>query len=223
MDVNRDFPFDYTSGPYHCLRSESSRALQELYFHHMFMAAVTFHGGMKSITYEWGDTFNRKLHSTAPDHLAMKSIAEKMNLYSGESYQVGTSNDIVYAVRGGMEEWGYAGTWFNQKNSVTTVPSICEMKYTVKMSDVSNRCVTFLVEATTIKSPPEHTLGDDKSLFDRKDVSPINTLLRQCLVVTEIVRPYATLPEVNNQIIRWSVGGCFHVDKTEVGMMRRVY
>ena len=104
------------------------------------MAAITFHGGMRSITYEWGDTFNNRLHSTAPDHFAMKSIAEKMNVYSGKSYLVGTSSDVVYAVRGGMEEWGYAGTWFNKENAVTTVPSVCGEKHEVKMSNVSNRC-----------------------------------------------------------------------------------
>ena len=185
------------------------------------MAAITFHGGMRSITYEWGDTFNNRLHSTAPDHFAMKSIAEKMNVYSGKSYLVGTSSDVVYAVRGGMEEWGYAGTWFNKENAVTTVPSVCGEKHEVKMSNVSNRCVTFLVEATTIKTPSEQTLGQDGTLFHVKDTSPINTLIRQCLVVSEILRPYATLPEVKDQTIRWSVGGCFQVDGTEVGIIRR--
>ena len=183
------------------------------------MATITFHGGMKSITYEWGDTFNNRLRSTAPDHFAMKSIAEKMNMYSSKSYQVGSSNDIVYAVRGGMEEWGYAGTWFNEENEVTTVPSLCAKNHEVKTTSVSNRCVTFLVEATVIKTPSESTLGQDVTLFSVKDTSPINTLLRQCLVVADILRPYATLPEVKNQIIRWSVGGCFQVDRTEVGMI----
>ena len=92
----------------------------------------------------------------------------------------------------------------------------------MKMSNVSNRCVTFLVEATTIKTPSEQTLGQDGTLFHVKDTSPINTLIRQCLVVSEILRPYATLPEVKDQTIRWSVGGCFQVDGTEVGIIRRV-
>ena len=245
IDVNRDFPFDYTSPPYNCFQSESSRAVQELYYHNLFMATITFHGGMQSITYEWGDGYNKQLRAKSPDHFAMKSVSELLNQFSNHAYLVGATNDIVYPVRGGMEEWGYAGSWFNATNALATVPSTCRT-YPVRMTQVSNRCMTLLVEATTIKTPREATLGDREQLFAAGDKTPVNTLLRQCLLLSDVLRPSGSRPEVigsgdvdhagndeaiqmNNDhtthqpttsLIHWNVDGCFHVDWTEVRMKR---
>ena len=83
IDVNRDFPFDYKQGPYTCLRSETSRAIQKLFSHNLFVATITFHGGSRSISYDWGYYYNKKLKSRAPDYFAMKDIAESMNRFSG--------------------------------------------------------------------------------------------------------------------------------------------
>ena len=83
IDVNRDFPFDYAKGPYLCLRSETSRAIQKLFSHNLFVATITFHGGGRSISYEWGDYYNHKIKARAPDYYAMKDIAETMNRFSG--------------------------------------------------------------------------------------------------------------------------------------------
>lgn len=83
IDVNRDFPFDYQKGPYRCLRSETSRAIQKLFSHNLFVATITFHGGGRSISYEWGDYYNHKSKARAPDYYAMKDIAESMNRFSG--------------------------------------------------------------------------------------------------------------------------------------------
>lgn len=83
VDVNRDFPFDYIKGPFSCFRSETSRGLQLLFTHNMFVATITYHGGQRSITYEWGDMYNNHLKSMAPDYYAMKDIAEAMNRFSG--------------------------------------------------------------------------------------------------------------------------------------------
>ena len=41
-----------------------------------------------------------------------------------------------------MEEWGYAGSWFNQLNEVKTVPTSCKNEIPVEMTDCSNRCIT---------------------------------------------------------------------------------
>ncbi|KAK8800918.1 hypothetical protein WA588_001748, partial [Blastocystis sp. NMH] len=197
IDVNRDFPFDYTSPPYNCFQSESSRAVQELYYHNMFMATITFHGGMQSITYEWGDGYNKQLRAKSPDHFAMKSVSELLNQFSNHAYLVGATNDVVYPVRGGMEEWGYAGSWFNTTNAVATVPSTCRT-YPVRMTQLSNRCMTLLVEATNVKTPREATLGDREQLFARGDKTPVNTLLRQCLLLSDVLRPSGSRPEVVN-------------------------
>lgn len=214
IDVNRDFPFDYTSPPYNCFQSESSRAVQELYYHNMFMATITFHGGMQSITYEWGDGYNKQLRAKSPDHFAMKSVSELLNQFSNHAYLVGATNDVVYPVRGGMEEWGYAGSWFNTTNAVATVPSTCRT-YPVRMTQLSNRCMTLLVEATNVKTPREATLGDREQLFARGDKTPVNTLLRQCLLLSDVLRPSGSRPEVVNG----SEGddGVNRVDSDELG------
>lgn len=83
VDVNRDFPFDYPHPPYHCFQSETSRALQILYTHNMFLATITFHAGMQSITYEWGDYYNRNKRALSPDHHSMKDVAEAISRFCG--------------------------------------------------------------------------------------------------------------------------------------------
>ena len=202
----------------------------------MFVATITFHGGDKSITYEWGDEFHnspRFYGSTAPDHFAMHSIAIGMNNFSDGNFKVGPTNSIVYAVRGGMEEWSYAGSWFNQLNSVKTVPPVCGKNISVKMTEVSNRCLTFLVESDYSKTPSEGMLGLSENLFEKKDSKKLNNLIRQCLLVTDILQPYAHFPRVvegeeekgnkkgksGKITVRWSISGCFQVDSTEVRRM----
>ena len=37
-----------------------------------------------------------------------------------------------------MEEWGYAGSWFNRLNKVKTVPTSCVNEIPVEMTDCSN-------------------------------------------------------------------------------------
>ena len=83
MDVNRDFPFDLTKPPYKCFMSETSRAVQVLFNNNMIVATITFHGGMQSISYEWGDFDNRDKKANAPDFYAMKDIAESIGRYCG--------------------------------------------------------------------------------------------------------------------------------------------
>lgn len=63
IDVNRDFPFDYTSPPYNCFQSESSRAVhgtllpQHVHGHHHLP------WWNATLTYEWGDGYNKQLRA----------------------------------------------------------------------------------------------------------------------------------------------------------------
>ena len=52
IDVNRDFAFD--TSPSRCMASVAARAVNELWREHIFQLAVTFHGGMLAVAYEWG-------------------------------------------------------------------------------------------------------------------------------------------------------------------------
>lgn len=62
VDPNRDFPIDTTSVS--CMRSHTARVVNELFRRHIFQIAVTFHGGMRAIAFEWGaPTYDeRRMH-----------------------------------------------------------------------------------------------------------------------------------------------------------------
>ena len=223
IDVNRDFPFDPLQPSLPCLQSETSRAIQALYAHSLLAATVTFHGGMRSITYEWGDFHNHARKALAPDFAAMHAVATLMNQLSGRWYAVGTSNDVVYPVHGGMEEWGYAASWFDRLAAASTVPARCAGNRSVVLAPASNRCVTFLVETTDVKTPPQPQLGDTEHLFHgevprKGQFVPI--VMRQALAVVETLRPYSIMGPIrveNGTVeVRWTVGGCFEVDMTKV-------
>ena len=108
MDPNRDFPID--QDPRYCMRTITARAVNELWREHMFQLAITFHGGMRSIAYEWGTT-NHRYNHISPDDSAQRAIGSIMSSYAGSftgRYPHGPINAQVYPVRGGMEDWGYA-------------------------------------------------------------------------------------------------------------------
>lgn len=223
IDVNRDFPFDPLKPSFPCLQSETSRAVQLLYSHSLLVATVTFHAGMRSISYEWGDFHNHALKALAPDFIAMHAVATLMNHLSGQYYTVGTSNDVVYPVHGGMEEWGYAASWFDRLAAAHTVPERCAANRSVVTTPASNRCVTYLVETTDVKTPQEKELGDTEHLF-RGDVPRkgqfVPIVMRQALAVVETLRPYSIMGSIrveNGTVgVRWTVGGCFEVDMTKI-------
>ncbi|CAM9561745.1 unnamed protein product, partial [Hapterophycus canaliculatus] len=56
LDPNRDFP--YSQKPQKCMTTITARAVNEVWREHAFQLAVTFHGGMVAMAYEWG----------SPDH-----------------------------------------------------------------------------------------------------------------------------------------------------------
>ncbi len=62
IDVNRDFP--YMRAPNQCMQTITARIVNELFRRHLFRLAVTFHGGTKSISYEWG----------TPNHKTMQYV-----------------------------------------------------------------------------------------------------------------------------------------------------
>lgn len=136
---------------------------------------------------------------------------------------MGSSNDVVYPVHGGMEEWGYAASWFNQHNPVHTVPAACDHNQSVVVTPTSHRCLTFLVETTDIKTPAQKLLGDSARLFATpvpKEGQYVPIVMRQALALMEAVRPYSVITAsstANHTLsVRWLVGGCFEVDDTRI-------
>ena len=81
----------------------------------MFQLALTYHAGMEVVGYEWGAP--TWLGSLSPDDVAQNQIAAAYSRFGGgwshkPPYKYGTMNDLVYFVRGGMEDWAYAGSWY---------------------------------------------------------------------------------------------------------------
>lgn len=62
VDPNRDFPYNTPAGA--CMHTAVARALNEVWMEHMFQLAVTFHGGMQAIAYEWG-SYNHEVPGVA--------------------------------------------------------------------------------------------------------------------------------------------------------------
>ena len=92
--------------------------------------AITFHGGMRAIAYEWGGPNHEPPNDKSPDHQAQYEISKIMQILGGDMsdkarntrnrwnqlppqknyhYPIETLNKIVYSVIGGMEDWAYAG------------------------------------------------------------------------------------------------------------------
>ena len=88
----------------------AARTINEVYREHMFQLALTFHGGMEVVAYEWGaPAFYNHL---SPDDEAQSQIGGAYSHYGGgwkvdKPYAYGTMNDEVYYVRGGMEDCTY--------------------------------------------------------------------------------------------------------------------
>jgi hypothetical protein len=53
-----------------------ARALNELWREHLFQLAITFHGGMEAITYEWGSPNHPRGKDTSPDDTAQAQITK---------------------------------------------------------------------------------------------------------------------------------------------------
>lgn len=108
-DPNRDFAYATNS----CLKSSTAQAINSAWREHVFQLAVTFHGGMESITYEWGSPAQQQGRTESPDDAAQAAVCGVMRDAAGtfeqHDYVVGRTNDVVYAVEGGMEDWAYAG------------------------------------------------------------------------------------------------------------------
>ena len=57
-----------------CMQSITARALNEVFRDHLFQIAITFHGGMQAIAYEWGSPNHMgKNKDTSPDDTAQVS------------------------------------------------------------------------------------------------------------------------------------------------------
>lgn len=85
------------------------------------------------------------LHKWSPDDTAQAAIAHSYSNFGGgwsqsRAYDVGTMNDKVYYVRGGMEDWAYCG-----ESATSDYPQIIEPRHLIIV-----HCCTFTRHLTII-------------------------------------------------------------------------
>jgi hypothetical protein len=212
IDPNSDFPFDLKEDVNtKCMESIAARTVNEIFRNNIIQLAVTFHAGTSVVAYNWGAPSLERY--VCPDHLSMDEIAEVYSRFAGPlkfwdqgSYEVGTMNDLVYPVRGGMEDWAYASSWAKEYSKGCQPEtykgySAAQTQY----GDSVLRAVNILVETSKDKAPPEKELGSDYLLFDptwqRMGSGHITRNIRLLTAMTDIVQPYLSITGVNNRLL----------------------
>lgn len=240
VDPNRDY--NYLRAPTECMTTMTSRVVNEIWREHVFQLAITFHGGTRAVSYEWGspDHYLRHNHQRSeksPDHTAQARIATLLANFAGafpdgKLYPTGTMNDIVYGVTGGMEDWAYAASWENafvsdgaQKPFQPCTPKTFGGYPAEKTvyNNLTHRAFNMLIETSNNKQPKEAALGAFEDIYatelDYFRVQPgfkaghITQNVRLALMMIEMVQPY----------IRWVSAGLSALstaDATELDAFR---
>lgn len=221
IDPNRDFPFDITPDRnMDCMQTIAGRSINELFRSHLFPIGLTFHGGMEVVSYEWGaPTY---LNKDAPDAAAQDAIASAYSRYANGfpghvPYDYGTMNDKVYYVRGGMEDWAFAGSW-DPERVVQCNPATFG-GYPAEKTTYNNstlRAFNMLIETSDPKAPARNELGKrSQPLVSSNDANNghIARNMRLALLAMDVVEPYVS--------IRGVEGMTFEDDVTPGVNMRR--
>ncbi|KAL7534566.1 hypothetical protein ACHAXR_005959, partial [Thalassiosira sp. AJA248-18] len=209
IDPNRDFPFDITpENAAKCMQTTAGRSINELFRSHLFPIGLTFHGGMEVIGYEWGaPTY---LHKDAPDAIAQHTIAGAYSRYangfSGHApYDFGTMNDKVYYVRGGMEDWAFAGSW--DPDRVVECKPATFGGYPAEKTRYNNstlRAFNMLIETSDPKSPRQSELGKRSQPLvssNGAENGHIARNIRLALLALDVVEPYVSIRGVEGLML----------------------
>ena len=242
IDPNRDFPFGSLSDSdvpsTGCMATATGRAVNEVWREHLFQLAITYHGGMEAIAYEWGAWNHMGHNSVSPDDSSQSTLATVMadaaGKFKSHRYPVGRMNPLVYPVHGGMEDWAYAGSWDDrsavnpciQTNSLIGNYPIEKTTY----NDAQLRAVNVLVETWDAKKPLQSELGsnsvDSLLTVEGEGDGHVPRNVRLALSVLDLVEPYVqiTARKASNDVawqqqrfwIGWDVGGAVRVDSTSL-------
>ena len=175
LDPNRDFPFLKDASQ--CMTTIVGRVLNEIFREYLVQLAITFHGGMRGIAYEWGGPNQPVPMDYSPDHIAQHQMAQQMQVLGGHLtnwknqwfYPIGTLNKVVYPVKGGMEDWAYTGSWDKgnvhpckpttyNKDGIAPYP-----KERTIYNDAQLRSFNFLIESSEKHTPSEGYGSKDNS------------------------------------------------------------
>jgi hypothetical protein len=245
-DPNRDFNYGKGST---CFQTMVARAVNEVWRDHLFQLAITFHGGTRAVSYEWGST-NHALTSSgegseiSPDDRGQWFLGRIMSRFGGKFqedstfYPDGRMNDIVYAVDGGMEDWGYAASWENAYTSPKPIGTCNPSTYggyaAAKSSynNATHRAFNILIETSTSKNPTASSLGTNATLSDSalsdylsstQTIGHVPRNVRISLLYIDLVQPYVvwkvnpTTASVGKATtFTWEVAGSITVDSTQL-------
>mmetsp|Transcript_35969 Transcript_35969/g.84266 ORF Transcript_35969/g.84266 Transcript_35969/m.84266 type:complete len:694 (+) Transcript_35969:28-2109(+) len=207
MDPNRDFA--YLQQPSKCMRTQTGRAVNELFRRHLFQYMITFHGGMRALTYEWGSRNHmtkflksRGKSTESPDDHAFRIVGEEIQRDAGEEgsrrgmyYPLGRITDIVYYVDGGMEDWSYGAGWEEPapKGPITVCTPDTYGGYDAsrtKYRKGSLSTLVYLAEMDSMKTPSEKSLGHSDDVWHvSSSQGHAARNIRMCLRLIELTRP----------------------------------
>ena len=209
IDPNRDFPFDNKNK---CGETLTSQVIINLFQNYLFRAGITFHGGESSLSYPWGAFLHYKNSKSteAPDSEALKLISNAIAGFSKSSVKVGSMNDIVYPVHGGLEDWAYGGGWDIEGQSP------CGVKNFTNIEGLKQ--VFFLLETHENKNPAPHLYGDESEIPTEVG-GLIPQYIRMSLALIDLTEPYIQYSISHSRSgleISWEVWGAIQVHKTQI-------
>ena len=220
-DMNRDHIYDrcqFACSDEETLSTVGAEALHELSRRHLFRAMLDFHGGTQMIIHPWGTPLNGSPDDESPDHAGHDFMGLRMSEYGGPYgglYPVGTSNQLLGAVHGPMDDSAYAPTW-DAANSDPAWPT------------VGAGALAYTVEISFDKTPPASTLGGDADLLTPGGIEDgfVPKNVRIALAAIDAAEPWidwtnrAAIPttvDAGEPVdIEWRARGCFQVDDTRV-------
>ena len=221
-DMNRDHPYDRCTGGFcqddDSLSTVGARAIHELARRHLFRVMLDLHGGIEIIIHPWGTPLHDMGNTESPDAAVHTQLGLRMQGYGGPFNglsPVGTSNDLLGAVHGPLDDTGYATSW-DVANSDPLWPTD------------GWRAATYTIEISNQKQPPVATLGGDAALLvpGGAEDGYVPKNLRVALAAIDIAEPYLrwtnrasippTIPVGDPVTVEWQVRGCFEVDETRV-------
>lgn len=221
-DMNRDHPYDRDPCDFFCdnetsLSTVGARALHELSRRHLFRVLLDYHGGIELIIHPWGTPLHNA-DTESPDDSAHTALGQRMSNFGGPFngfYPVGTSTDLLGAVYGPLDDSGYATSW-DPANADPLWPT------------QGWRALSYTVEISNQKQPPEASLGGDADLLTPGGAEDgyIPKNVRIGLAAIDIAEPYILWPhrdQIPTQVavgeeihMQWQVRGCFEIDETRV-------
>ncbi len=164
---------------------------------------------MEVISYEWGaPTY---LNQTAPDTYAQETLAKAYSRYGGKfatspQYDYGSMNDKVYYVRGGMEDWAFAGSW-DPDRVVRCQPMTYGGNYPPEKTIYNNstlRAFNMLIETSDKKTPRKNSLGtrlDPLTDSDDENNGHVARNIRLALLAMDLAEPYVSIRQVDGMRI----------------------